>query len=340
MSARRDDNDGKGNVANILADMIKDIAAGPNKVKLLTAAEVVHGVNLAGQNVLITGGNAGLGMETARAMALTKARIFITARDIKKAQSVVAELVKSTENKNIEALELDLSDLTSVEKAATAFKAKNIPLHILICNAGIMAGPLTKTKQGFESQFGTNHLGHAYLTLLLLSALLAAKKSRVVSVSSGGHVLSDVLFDDPNFVKTQYDPWKAYGQSKSANALFPMALNKRYGRDGLTAFSLHPGTIKTNLGKNMSNAEWEAFGFIKDGKFVEGLFKTVEQGAATSVYTAVQPDIKPGYFDNCAPADTAAWIKEDGADKLWALTLQLLQPYLSVADPVLWKQLA
>ena len=203
--------------------------------------------------VLITGGTNGIGVETARAFATTGARVFITARDLTKAKSVIANIQSTChEQVQIEALELDLESLDSVKQCARDFLSKSNKLNVLICNAGIMAvGTLTRTKDGFESQFGVNHVSHFLLVQLLKDALLRSStsefQSRLVLVSSGAHRFSPILFDDYDLVKRGYDPWVAYGQSKTANIYTALEIERRYGSQGLHAWAVCPGTLSQTL---------------------------------------------------------------------------------------------
>jgi NAD(P)-dependent dehydrogenase (short-subunit alcohol dehydrogenase family) len=215
-----------------------------------TALEVVEGHDLTGYEIIVTGGASGIGVETIRAFAKANARIVLAARDLKKAQEVADEIKKSTGNDKIEVELLDLASLKSVRAFVQRYIAKNRPLNILVNNAGIMACPLGRTEDGFELQFGTNHIGHFVLTRGLLSSLKEGakklgKNSRVISLSSCAHVRSNVNFDDPNYHTRTYDKWESYGQTKSANTLFAVGLTKRCKKDGIIAFGVHPGVIKT-----------------------------------------------------------------------------------------------
>ena len=215
-----------------------------------TAFEVIEGHNLTGYEVIVTGAASGIGVETARAFAKANARVVIAARDLKKAQEVADDIKKSTGNDKVEVELLDLASLKSVREFVQRYVAKNRPLNILVNNAGIMACPQGRTEDGFELQFGTNHVGHFVLTRGLLQSLKEGakkigKNSRVISLSSAAHSMSNVNFDDPNYQTRIYDKWESYGQAKSANALFAVGLNKRYKKDGIIAFGVHPGVIKT-----------------------------------------------------------------------------------------------
>jgi len=256
-----------------------------------TAEDVIKGIDLTGKNAIVTGGYSGIGTETTRVLAAAGASVIVPARDVARAK----EALKDVKGK-IEVIECDLSSHASVKAFVEAVLAKKEPLHILVNSAGIMALPeKTLDARGFESQWATNHLGHFQLTTGLLPALRAAKSARVVNVSSGAHRNSDFVFDDPNFENRAYVPWLAYGQSKTANVLFTLELDKREKKNGIRAFSVHPGVIQTNLGRHLPADFIKNSGFLDDeGKFIvepESGFKSIPQGAATSVFGAVSPKL-------------------------------------------------
>ncbi|MEV4134981.1 SDR family NAD(P)-dependent oxidoreductase [Dactylosporangium sp. NPDC049742] len=261
-----------------------------------TAAEVIDGVDLSGRTAIVTGGASGIGTETTRALAAAGARVIVAVRDVAKAKGVV----------EAEVAELDLASIRSVDAFVATVSG---PVHILVNNAGVMAAPFTLTADGFELQFGTNHLGHFALVQGLLPRLLEgaaqAGEARVVSVSSAGHHRSDVHLDDPNFQDRPYDRWQAYGQSKTANVLLAVELDRRHAGDGIVANALHPGGILTPLQRHLSVEEQVELGWIDEqGRPLQD-FKTTGQGAATSVYAAVSPDLaKRGgqYLEDCAVA--------------------------------------
>jgi NAD(P)-dependent dehydrogenase (short-subunit alcohol dehydrogenase family) len=256
-----------------------------------TAAEVVSGIDLSGRRVIVTGGASGIGVETARALASTGAGVTLAVRDTAAGEQTAKDITASTGNEKVYVAALDLTDPSSVRKFVGDWQG---PLDILVNNAGVMASPEQYTEQGWELQFATNHLGHFALATGLHDALVAAGNSRIVSVSSSGHQLSPVVFDDLNFAFRPYDPWLAYGQSKTANVLFAVEASRRWAADGITANALMPGAIYTNLQRHTDGRG--------SGKTPPEMFKTVEQGAATSVLLAVSPlleGIGGRYFADC-----------------------------------------
>jgi len=293
-----------------------------------TAAEVASGIDLTDKRIIITGGAAGLGLETARVLAGDGAAITLAARRPAAAGLVAEELRQATGNAAIDVRQLDLSDLRSVRAFVDDWDS---PLHVLINNAGIMAVPeLERTPQGFELQFGTNYLGHFALTLGLHRFLAAADGARVVSLSSSGHFFSPVIFDDIGFDFVPYTPTGAYGQSKSATALLSVGITRKWADDGILSNALNPGAIATGLQKHTGGLKTPA-----------GRRKTPEQGAATTVLLAASPllDGTSGrYFEDCNEAEQVARRPTDftggyaayaldfeNADRLWALSERLIQ---------------
>jgi NAD(P)-dependent dehydrogenase (short-subunit alcohol dehydrogenase family) len=312
-----------------------------------TASDVIKGIDLSGKIAIVTGGYSGLGLETARALRSAGARVIVPARDHAKA----ATALKGLDGVEIEAM--DLMDPASIDAFAERFLASRQPLRILVNSAGIMACPLARDARGYESQFATNHLGHFQLVARLWPALRQANGARVVSVSSRGHRFSPVVFDDPNFERRDYDRWAAYGQSKTANILFALALDERGKAEGVRAFSVHPGSILgTGLEKHVTNEELRAAGVIdENGKPIldpAKNLKTVEQGAATIVWCATSPQLDGMggvYCENCDIATlesddpVTGWklgdsrrhsgvmpyaVDPEAADRLWSLSEQLL----------------
>lgn len=303
-----------------------------------TAAEVVRGIDLSGKNAIVTGGYSGIGLETVRALASAGARITVPARR----PDVAAEALAAVAGE-IEIAAMNLGDIASVRKFGDDYAETGRPLHILINNAGVMATPFGRVGKGWETQFGTNHLGHMALAMKLAPALQEAEGARVVALSSTGHVRSDVIWDDPNYTTRPYDKWEAYGQAKSANALFALGVDL-LGRDiGVRAFSVHPGGIFTPLQRHLTDEEMAALGWKNpDGTIpdmVKAMFKTPEQGASTTVWAATSPQLsgKGGvYCEDCDIARLAGpdsqrwehareWIVDDArAERLWAMSEKML----------------
>ncbi|MBI4780804.1 MAG: SDR family NAD(P)-dependent oxidoreductase [Oscillatoriophycideae cyanobacterium NC_groundwater_1537_Pr4_S-0.65um_50_18] len=290
-----------------------------------TAAEVVKGIDLSGKRAIVTGAASGIGIETARALAQTGAEVTLAVRNIDAGEKTAADITATTGNGNIHVASLDLADRASI---ATFVAAWDKPLHILVNNAGVMALPEQHTPEGWEMQFATNYLGHFVLALGLHKALAADGAARIVSVSSSGHLLSPVVFDDIHFAFRPYDPWLAYGQSKTASILFAVGTTKRWFRDGITANALMPGAIVTNLQRHVGGIQTPP-----------ERQKTPEQGAATSVLLATSPlleGIGGRYFVDCNEAAIATKRTEDysgvapyaldsdNADRLWDESLRLL----------------
>ena len=250
-----------------------------------TAAEVIAGIDLSSKVALVTGGYSGLGLETVRALAGAGAKVFVAARR----PEVAAKDLDGVAG-DVTILKLDLSDPASIDAFAADLVKHTTKLDILINNAAIMACPLTRDARGYESQFATNHLGHFQMTAQIWPLLRAAGAgARVVSLSSIGHARGGVDLADPHFETRDYDKWTAYGQAKSANALFALHLDTLGAPHGIRAFSVHPGGIVTPLQRHLSMDEQIAMGwFDKDGK-ASDIFKSVEAGAATSIWCAVSP---------------------------------------------------
>jgi NAD(P)-dependent dehydrogenase (short-subunit alcohol dehydrogenase family) len=303
-----------------------------------TALEVIAGHNLNGFEAIVTGGASGIGVETVRALATAGARVVIATRDQTKGQSVTATLRKETGSDKIEFQLLDLASLASVRTFVTQFLSTRRELHLLINNAGIMATPLAYTGDGFESQFGTNHIGHFCLTSGLLPALKAAGRARVVSLTSLGHRRSDVHFEDLNFQHRPYDPWMAYGQSKTANVLFAVGLSQRFAALGISANAVHPGGIMTGLQKYVPHEEQVKMGWIDEAGTQNARFKTTEQGAATSIWAAVAEELetiggryledctiaKPWSEDNPASGVKSYALDPANAERLWSVSQELI----------------
>ncbi len=278
-----------------------------------TAEEVIEGIDLRGKVAIVTGGHAGIGLETTRVLSNAGATVVIGSRDPKKAQMAVAKM------KNVEVARLDLASPNSIDRFAEEFLNSKRALDLLINNAGIMATPLMRDDRGYELQFATNHLGHFQLTAGLWEALKKSRNARVLALSSRGHMRGEVDFSDPNFDKRPYDKWAAYGQSKTANSLFAVELDKRGQPHGIRAFAVHPGGILTDLLRYMTDEDLRLYGIyrvngvitIPDVTKVPERFKTVEQGAATTIWAAVSPQLngKGGVY--CEDCDIAAMVPAD-----------------------------
>lgn len=309
-----------------------------------TTDDVLDGVDLSTQRVLVTGGSTGLGEETARALAAHGANVTLGVRDLARGEAARQRILERVPDAELELLEIDLADLSSVRRAATEFLERHERLDVLINNAGLMACPQGTTVDGFELQWGTNHLGHFLLANLLLPALRAASPSRVVSLTSGGHTYSDIDLDDPNFERTAYNPFTAYGRAKTANALFAVGWDRRFGtateeHRGIHAFSVHPGGIHTELGRHMTPeviAELRAS--LRQSSESAGrekfAWKSIPQGAATSVWAATAAELDDhggAYLEDCSVAEEVAHKSGRGylayaadpasADRLWAYSL-------------------
>ncbi len=296
-----------------------------------TAAEVIAGIDLSGRRTIVTGGSSGIGIETARALASAGAEVTLAVRDISAGERTAADIVATTGNKQVLVAPLDLADRASIAAFVAAWDG---PLHILVNNAGVMASPLTRTADGWELQFGTNHLGHFALATGLHPALATAGGARIVSVSSRGHLRSPVVFEDIHFRSREYDPWVAYGQSKTANILFAVEASRRWAGDGITANSLMPGAIRTNLQRYVTDEDLARARRAMDSpEYLK--WETPEQGAATSVLLAASPlldGVGGRYFEDCNEAEpnkpgtgrgVAAYALDPAsAERLWAVSVE------------------
>ncbi|MEJ7635186.1 SDR family NAD(P)-dependent oxidoreductase [Aeromicrobium sp.] len=290
-----------------------------------TAHDVAAGIDLTGKRAIVTGGASGIGVETARALAQAGAEVTLAVRDLAAGERVAADIRSTATGGAVDVHPLELTDLDSIDAFASAWDG---PLDLLVNNAGVMATPETYTDQGWELQFATNHLGHFRLAHGLHEALAASGKARIVAVSSSAHFRSPVIFDDLFFDFMPYDPWAAYGQSKTANVLFAVEATRRWRADGITANSLMPGAIATNLQRHSGGATTPP-----DQR------KTIEQGASTSVLLATSPlleGVGGRYFVNNQeavvvdrPTDdmtgVAAYALDPGnAARLWDVSVELL----------------
>lgn len=280
-----------------------------------TSDEVIAGVDLTGKRAIVTGGASGIGADTARALAKAGAEVTLAVRNIEAGNKVAAEISSATGNSKVFVAPLELADRKSVASFAENWSG---PLHILVNNAGIMALPeVRRTSEGWELQFATNHIGHFGLTLGLHGALAAANGARVVSVSSNAHRMSPVVFDDIHFNNRPYGEWSAYGQSKTANVLLAVEATKRWAADGITANALMPGGIRTNLQRHI-----EAPSPALQAVFDAYNWKTIEQGAATSVLLAASPlleGISGRYFEDNNEAEVTSSPDADSGVRPYAL---------------------
>lgn len=291
-----------------------------------TAEEAVAGIDLAGKVVVVTGATSGLGAETVRVLAGAGAHVVATARDAGKAAEAAESL--ADEGRSVEAGVLDLTSTASVRDFAAWLLERHPRIDVLVNNAGVMATPFSRTADGFELQFGTNHLGHFLLTNLLVPALLRGAPARVVTVSSAGHKVSDILWDDPNFDTTDYQPWVAYGQSKTANVLFTVELDRRLADRGVRAYAVHPGSVGTNLGRYLGKEEGAAM-LARATSSDAHRAKSIPEGAATQVWAATSPDLAGQggvYLEDCGISDQhRAYARDpEAAARLWALSEDLL----------------
>ncbi|WP_417467890.1 oxidoreductase [Maricaulis sp.] len=301
-----------------------------------TAAEVVADIDLAGKIAIVTGGYSGIGLETVRALASKGAKVIIPVRTEAKASEALAALPG-----DITTVPMDLADLASVRQFAAAMQDALPRLDLLINNAGVMASPQSRVGPGWESQFGICHMGHFALTQGLFSLLENTPDARVVALSSTAHKISDIIWDDINFDRMPYDKWRAYGQAKTANALFANALSRRLKLSGGLAFAVHPGGIFTPLQRHLPKEEMIALGWLgEDGEpseLAKAGFKTPQQGASTTLWAATSPQLvsRPGVY--CENADIAAVTvpdspmarymgvdphacDDDSAERLWRLS--------------------
>ena len=309
-----------------------------------TTTDVLEGLDLSGRRFAITGTSAGLGEEATRAIAAAGGSVVMLARDPVANAAAMARVRDAVPDASLSLGELDLADLSSVRRCARRLLDEGEAIDVLINNAGVMACPEGRTADGFEMQFGTNHLGHFELTRLLLPALLAGNAPRIICLTSSAHDISDVDLDDPNFERTPYDAWLAYGRSKSANALHALELAQRHPVDEVFAASVHPGAIMTSLGRHLDD-ELMAQAIERSRQRAEEhpeaatgrRFKSVEQGAATEVWAATAPDLAPlhgTYLADCGPGVEGGNPGENGfrpyiadvatASRLWELSERLV----------------
>ena len=306
--------------------------------------EVLDGIDLSGKVAIVTGGYSGIGIETVRGLAGAGARVIVPARDHAKAVGNLSDVAG-----DVTIMAMDLADVVTVRAFAAEFTAQHDRLDLLINNAGIMACPLTRVGPGWEQQFGVNHLGHfalaqALMPLLVETASKPGSDVRVVALSSTAHKMGDIRWDDPHWNEGEYDKWKAYGQAKTADALFAVGMNKRLAEHGGRAFSVHPGGIMTPLQRHLPNEEMIALGWMnEDGKLSEDaakMFKSVTQGASTTLWAATSPALKDRGGEYCEDCDIAQLadpenrsrynkvqpyaVDEDSAQRLWAMSEEMV----------------
>jgi NAD(P)-dependent dehydrogenase (short-subunit alcohol dehydrogenase family) len=302
------------------------------------AADVLRGHDLKGKTAVVTGGYSGIGMEVVRALTAVGAEVIVPARDKTKADAALASAGVAAAT-----VAMDLGDLASVYECAAEIGDAHEKIDLLFTNAGVMACPETRMGPNWEMQFAVNHIGHFVFTKELMPYLLNARGARVVATSSVAHKRSRIRFDDIHFEKEPYDKWLAYAQSKTANALFALELNNRRGRDGVKAFSVHPGAIMTPIQRHTSRAELMAMGWVTaTGELsdeAKDWVKTPDQGAASLLWAATSPllDDRGGeYCEDCdiaamAAGDAPRWIRvapwavdDDAAKRLWEVTERMV----------------
>jgi len=306
-----------------------------------TTDDVLEGLDLTGRRFVITGAASGLGEESTRALAQHGASVLMLARDPQKNADAAERIRSAVPGADLSLDTVDLADLSSVRGFATRFVASGQPIDVLMNNAGVMACPFGHTADGFEMQFGTNHLGHFELTRLLTPAVQAGDQPRIVILSSAAHGIADVDLDDPGFERSEYDAWISYGRSKSANALHALALAERV--DGVLSFSVHPGGIMTNLGRHLNDdLMQQMLERAKDRAEASGesggmQFKSIPQGAATQCWAATSADLvghNGAYLADCGLGVEGGNIGRNGYDpyiadtatagRLWDLSERLV----------------
>ncbi len=297
-----------------------------------TAEEVIGGIDLTGKCAVVTGGYSGIGLETVKAFRSAGAQVLVPARDLVKAKAALSGMP------DVVLQPMDLLDPGSIDRFAESVLEVTDSVDILVNNAGVMAPPLMRDRRGYESQFSANHLGHFQLTCRLWPALVRSGHARVIALSSFGHRRAGIDFRDPNFAHRQYEPWVAYGQSKTANALFAVALDWIGQRSGVRAFSVHPGGIVTDLVRHMSNEQLEASHVIdREGKPIidpENNKKTPQQGAATSVWCATSPQLDSMGGVYCADCEIARALPSDESTELHGVRPRAIDP---IAAGRLWQ---
>jgi NAD(P)-dependent dehydrogenase (short-subunit alcohol dehydrogenase family) len=310
-----------------------------------TVDQVLFGVDLTGKICVITGATSGLGLMTAQALASAGATVVLAGRDPERLRSAVGAITAETPAAAVEAVELELGSLASVRSAAVEINGRFPCVDVLINNAGVMFTPYQQTKDGFELQLGVNHLGHFELTRRLVPLLLNAGSARVINLSSDGHKIFDIDFDDPNWEQGPYDKFKAYGAAKTANVLFTVALDARYRDSDIRSFAVHPGTVATALSRYMSKGDMKAMMGLgtadRDPAAAPARLEVipVEQGAATSVWGAVSDELAGlggRYLADCAISTNVAPYAVDPqrAEQLWTMSERLCGATVSTERPM------
>ena len=297
-----------------------------------TAAEVIRGIDLTGKTVIVTGGYSGIGLETVRAFRSAGARVFVPTRDLAQAKASLVGMP------DVALAAIDLLDPVSSDGFADWLLRGAGALNILVNNAGVKAAPLVRDPRGYESQFAINHLGHFQLTCRLFPALVRANGARVIALTSFAHRRAGVDFHDPNFDRREYDPWIAYGQSKTANSLFAVALDSIAQRRAVRAFAVHPGGVVTGLIRHMSKTEIDAARvFDESGEPIidpENNKKTPQQGAATTVWCATSPQLEGLGGVYCADCEVARVLPSDDSTEMHGVRPRAIDP---VAAGRLWQ---
>ena len=311
-----------------------------------TTDEVLEGISLQGRHFMVTGASSGLGEETVRALSSAGAKVTMVARNSDKLDAAADRIRRSVPTTDLQTGLVDLADLSSIRSYAEEYLQEAAPIDVLINNAGVMACPFMTTKDGFEMQFGTNHLGHFLLTNLLMPAIRSGQNPRIINLSSAGHTHADVSLDDPNFEPSEYNAWESYGRSKSANIHFTREIVRRYG-DVIRSFAVHPGVILTELGRHLTPELMEEMvervkarsTSSAEAKETGGLpFKSMEAGAATQVWAATTDDLEENngaYLGDCKVGVEGGnpsvngylpyIYNEDTAKALWSLSEQMVQ---------------
>ncbi|MCK0127307.1 SDR family NAD(P)-dependent oxidoreductase [Erythrobacter sp. F6033] len=302
-----------------------------------TASEVLASKDLSGKTIFITGGNSGLGMESGRAMAAQGAHVVLAGRDQGKLDDAVSSIKNENPDAQIETIICDLGSLESVQSCGKEASQRLGKIDVLLNNAGVMACPHSKTADGFEMQFGTNHVGHFLLTKQLMPLIEKGQDKRIVNLSSRGHHITPVNLDDPNFENREYNEWASYGQSKTANILFTVGLENRFADKGIHAYAVHPGGIQTNLGRHMSEEEEAALVARVTENDPDFSWKTIPQGAATQCWAATAAELegKGGvYCEDCHVAEVDDTSPNSGvrsyaldqasADRLWSMSEEMV----------------